>query len=88
MSDDEAKQRAARAALEFLPEAGVIGLGTGSTTRFFIEAVGELVRHGRRFSCVPTSQQSRILATECGIPLLDDAGPWSTGRMKSATHSI
>jgi ribose 5-phosphate isomerase A len=63
--------------LEFLPESGVIGLGTGSTTRFFIEGVGELVRSGRRFSGVPTSQQSRALATQCGIPLLDDAGPWS-----------
>jgi len=76
MSDDEAKQRAARAALEFLPESGVIGLGTGSTTRFFIEGVGELVRAGRKFIGVPTSQQSRALATQCGIPLLDDAGPW------------
>jgi ribose 5-phosphate isomerase A len=76
MSDDEAKQRAARAALELLPESGVIGLGTGSTTRFFIEGVAELVRGGRRFTGVPTSQQSRALATQCGIPLLDDAGPW------------
>ncbi len=77
MSDDEPKRRAALAALELLPESGVLGLGTGSTTRFFIEAVGALVRAGRRFSCVPTSQQSRALAAACGIPLLDDAGPWS-----------
>jgi ribose 5-phosphate isomerase A len=76
MSDDEAKQRAARAALEHLPESGVIGLGTGSTTRFFIEGVAELVNSGRRFVGVPTSQQSRALATQCGIPLLEDAGPW------------
>jgi ribose 5-phosphate isomerase A len=76
-SDDEAKKRAARAALELLPESGVLGLGTGSTTRFFIEAVGELVRAGRHFSGVPTSQQSRALAAECGIPLLEDTGPWS-----------
>jgi ribose 5-phosphate isomerase A len=76
MSDDETKQRAARAALELLPESGVIGLGTGSTTRFFIEGVAELVRAGRRFAGVPTSQQSRALATACGIPLLDDSGPW------------
>jgi ribose 5-phosphate isomerase A len=75
-SDDEAKQRAARAALELLPESGVIGLGTGSTTRFFIEGVAELVRAGRRFTGVPTSQQSRALATQLGIPLLDDSGPW------------
>jgi ribose 5-phosphate isomerase A len=77
MSDDEVKRRAAEAALELLPESGIIGLGTGSTTRFFIEAVGELVRKGRRFTGVPTSQQSRALATQCGIPLLDDTGPWS-----------
>src|ERR1700760_1567462 len=76
MSEDEAKRRAALAALDLLPESGVIGLGTGSTTRFFIEGVGRLVRGGRRFSGVPTSQQSRALATEGGIPLLDDAGPW------------
>lgn len=76
MTQDEAKKLAAEAALELLPESGVIGLGTGSTTRFFIEGVGRLVQGGRRFSGVPTSQQSRALATQCGIPLLDDAGPW------------
>jgi len=76
MSNDEAKRRAARAALELLPESGVIGLGTGSTTHFFIEGVGELVRAGRRLVGLPTSKQSRALATQCGIPLLDDAGPW------------
>jgi len=77
MSEDEAKRRAALAALELLPPSGVIGLGTGSTTRFFIEGLGELVRAGRRFTGVPTSQQSRKLAAECGIPLLDDVGPWT-----------
>jgi ribose 5-phosphate isomerase A len=79
MSSDEMKSAAARAALshlDHLPGGSVIGLGTGSTTRFFIEAVGELVRGGRSFSCVPTSRASRALAERCGIPLLDDAGPW------------
>lgn len=77
MSAEEAKQQAARAALDLLPPSGVIGLGTGSTTRYFIEALGELVRAGRSFIGVPTSKQSRVLAAQCGIPLLDDAGPWS-----------
>lgn len=76
MSSDEMKRKAARAALAHLPETGVLGLGTGSTTRWFIEAVGELVAAGRRFSAVPTSKASRALAEQCGIPLLDDAGPW------------
>jgi ribose 5-phosphate isomerase A len=76
MSSDEMKQQAARAALAHLPETGVLGLGTGSTTRWFIEAVGELVARGRRFTAVPTSKASRSLAERCGIPLLDDDGPW------------
>src|SRR5689334_12393043 len=76
MSSDEMKRKAAHAALAHLPDAGVLGLGTGSTTRFFIEAVGELVRAGRRFTAVPTSKASRALAEQCGIPMLDDEGPW------------
>jgi ribose 5-phosphate isomerase A len=76
MSSDEMKRKAAHAALLHLPETGILGLGTGTTTGWFIEAVGELVRGGRTFSAVPTSNASRALARECGIPLLDDAGPW------------
>lgn len=76
MSDDELKRNAAHAALDLLPEGGVLGLGTGSTTRWFIEAVGDLARGGRQFLAVPTSRASRALAEQVGIPLLDDAGPW------------
>jgi ribose 5-phosphate isomerase A len=76
MSDDDLKRKAAHAALEHLPDQGVLGLGTGSTTRWFIEAVGDLVSAGRRFVAVPTSRASRELAAKVGIPLLDDAGPW------------
>ena len=76
MSSDEMKRKAALAALVHLPDAGIVGLGTGSTTRWFIEAVGQLVAQGRRLTAVPTSSASRALAARCGIPLLDDAGPW------------
>src|ERR1041384_5629890 len=76
MSSDHMKRQAAHAALAHLPEAGVLGLGTGSTTRWFIEAVGELVRSGRRFSAVPTSTASRRLAEQLGIPLLADHDAW------------
>jgi ribose 5-phosphate isomerase A len=70
------KRKAARAALQHIPPSGVLGLGTGSTTRFFIEEVGELVRQGRSYTGVPTSIGSRRLAEACGIPLLGDDGPW------------
>lgn len=76
MSLEDLKRLAARAAVELLPESGVLGLGTGSTVRYFIEAVAELVRSGREFTGVPTSEQSRGLAESMGIPLLADDGPW------------
>jgi ribose 5-phosphate isomerase A len=77
MNQEEAKRLAAREALERLPDSGVIGLGTGSTARFFIEGVGQQVRLGKDWRGVPTSEESRRLARELGIPLLDDDGPWN-----------
>jgi ribose 5-phosphate isomerase A len=73
---DDAKRKAAVAALAELPPDGVIGIGTGSTARLFIAALGELVAGGRRYTCVPTSQASRTQAQELGIPVLSDDGPW------------
>jgi ribose 5-phosphate isomerase A len=77
MTRDEAKRLAARAALEFLPEEGVIGLGSGSTAEMFIDEVGKLVQAGRKFYGVPTSEASKRQAAGLGIELLDDTGPWA-----------
>lgn len=73
---DDAKKRVALAALDELPVAGVIGLGTGSTARHFVDALAVLVRGGRRFVGVCTSEATRAQAERLGIPLLDDDGPW------------
>ncbi|MBK7585206.1 MAG: ribose-5-phosphate isomerase RpiA [Myxococcales bacterium] len=76
MTQDEAKRLAAQGALALLPEAGTIGLGSGSTAKLFIDGVGELVRAGRKLVGVATSVASRIQAEALGIPLLSDDGPW------------
>ena len=76
MNQDEAKRGAARAALDELPHEGVIGLGSGSTVKMFVDEVGALVRAGRKLVGVPTSEGTRAQATSLGIPLLDDEGPW------------
>jgi len=73
---DEAKRAAARAALSYVPEAGVIGLGTGTTARFFIEGIAELVANGQKLQAVPTSEQSRQHAASLGIPICAPDGPW------------
>lgn len=75
MSED-AKKAAARAALRFVPESGVVGLGTGSTATHFIDGVAELIREGRKLTAVPTSEQSRAQAERLGIPLAPADGPW------------
>jgi ribose 5-phosphate isomerase A len=72
----DSKRQAADAALGFLPERGVVGLGSGSTAHFFIEGVARLVASGRQLVGVATSQASRRQAEALGIPLLDDVGPW------------
>lgn len=76
MTPDEAKRAAAVAALDEVPERGVVGLGTGSTARLFIEEVGKLVQAGRQLSAVPTSEASRVQAEGLGIALLPPDGPW------------
>lgn len=74
---DLAKRAAAEAALAELPASGVIGLGTGSTTSFFLEALGARVKAGAAYVGIPTSEASRAHALRLGIRLLDDDGPWS-----------
>ncbi len=76
MNSDEAKLTAARSALAELPEAGVVGLGSGSTAKLFIDEVGKLVQAGRKLVGVPTSEASRAQAIALEIPLLGDDGPW------------
>ncbi|HEY8090447.1 MAG TPA: ribose-5-phosphate isomerase RpiA [Polyangiaceae bacterium] len=74
---DEAKRNAARAALDELPDHGIVGLGSGSTSRLFVEELAPHVLRGRKIVGVPTSESTRALAASLGIPLLDDEGPWA-----------
>ena len=76
MNQDEAKLAACRAALEHLPSEGVIGLGSGSTMKLFVDEIGKLVAKGKKFVGVPTSEGTKRQAQALGIPLLDDEGPW------------
>ncbi|MDQ6711469.1 MAG: ribose-5-phosphate isomerase RpiA [Candidatus Dormibacteraeota bacterium] len=65
------KQAAAERALQLVRPGMVIGLGTGSTARYFIEGVGRLVAAGLQVEAVATSADSRRLAETGGIRLRD-----------------
>lgn len=74
---DHLKRRAAEVAAERELRSGMkLGLGTGSTAKHFVDIVGERIRAGESYLCVPTSEATRKQAEGLGIPLaaLDDVG--------------
>jgi ribose 5-phosphate isomerase A len=74
MSSDEWKRAAAYAAVENEVRSGMkVGLGTGSTVAFALDALGEALREGRlvRIVGVPTSEQTAHHARDLGIPLVE-----------------
>lgn len=69
---EEFKQAAAEKALELVQDGMLLGLGTGSTSRFFIEGVGRLVADGMKVRGVPTSREVAELAAELGIQIVTE----------------
>ena len=69
MTQEEQKQAAAEAALEFIEIGGVVGVGTGSTTNYFIDALARV--KGKLDGAVASSEASAARLTAKGIPVLD-----------------
>jgi ribose 5-phosphate isomerase A len=65
------KQQAALKALQYVQDGMLLGLGTGSTTAYFIDALGEKLKAGELHGItgVPTSEETIRRAREAGIPL-------------------
>ena len=69
---DAAKRAAGEAAAALVERGMLLGLGTGSTVWFLVEALGRRVREeGLRIVGVPTSEATARQATGLGIPLAD-----------------
>jgi len=69
MNQDRMKQRAAEAALAYLRDGAVVGVGTGSTVNFFIDALAGQQR--RVAGAVSSSEASTRRLAAHGIPVLD-----------------
>jgi len=69
MANDQEKEAAARASLQFVKDGQIVGLGTGSTAWYFIQLLGDAVRNGLHIKGIPTSVRSREQAASLGIPL-------------------
>ncbi len=69
MSQNEGKRLSGEAAAKFIEEGTVVGVGTGSTVAFFIEALARM-KHQIE-GAVSSSEQSTALLKKHGIPVLD-----------------
>ncbi len=69
MTQDELKQAAARAALDYIPHDAIVGVGTGSTVNFFIEELAKI--KGRIEGAVSSSDASTARLKAAGIPVFD-----------------
>jgi ribose 5-phosphate isomerase A len=63
------KQAAAEAAVRLVQDGMVVGLGTGSTAAFAIDALARRHLEGLRFVGLPTSERTAARAAAAGIPL-------------------
>ena len=66
------KQEVGKAAAALVKSDSIVGLGTGSTTAFAIQYIGERLKAGEitNIKGVPTSFQAIVLARKYGIPLV------------------
>ncbi len=67
---EQEKKMLAEAAIKQVKNGMVLGLGTGSTTRSFIDALGEWVKAGGEVQGVATSNETVEQAKRLNIPLL------------------
>src|SRR3954463_4262354 len=66
---DPLKRAAAERAVEFVESGMVLGLGTGSTAAFVIEALARRVARGLGIVAIPTSRHTAAMARGLGITL-------------------
>lgn len=69
MNQDEMKKQVAEAALKFIPEDGIIGVGTGSTVQYFIEGLAKI--KNRIEGTVASSKTTEAELKKLGIPVYD-----------------
>ena len=65
------KRLAAEKAVELVGDGMVLGLGTGSTAKLAVDAIGAKVAAGMKVVGIPTSEVTAAQSRQLGIPLSD-----------------
>ncbi|BCL77431.1 ribose-5-phosphate isomerase A [Jeongeupia sp. HS-3] len=69
MTQNELKEAVGRAAIAYIPDDCIVGVGTGSTANYFIDALAEI--KGRIQGAVSSSEASIARLKKHGIPVFD-----------------
>jgi ribose 5-phosphate isomerase A len=67
LDQEQQKALAAQAAAKLIEDGQVIGLGSGTTVAYLLQALGDRVRGGLRCTGVPTSEETARVAASLGI---------------------
>lgn len=71
-AQDVAKKAAGRKIIEeFVKDGMKIGLGSGTTSHFFVRELGKHVANGLQLTCTTTSRATNDVAREVGIAVID-----------------
>ena len=68
---EKEKELAAKEAVKFIRDNQIVGLGTGSTAKYAVKEIGDMVKKGLKIKGVPTSDKTKELANTLNIPLID-----------------
>ena len=73
MDKELLKKKVALAALEHVQSNDLVGLGTGSTAKYFIESLGEKLKRGelKNIRAIATSKESHELAQKSAINMVE-----------------
>ena len=69
MSQDDLKQQAAKAALDYVTHNAIVGVGTGSTANFFVAELAK-IKH-KIDGCVASSERTAALLKQARIHVFD-----------------
>jgi len=74
MSQDELKQAVAKAAIEYVPDNCIVGVGTGSTANFFIDELGKIKNRIRGAVASSEASAQRLQGHGIEVLSLNEAG--------------
>jgi len=71
MDKEAGKRLAAQEAAKHVESGMILGLGTGSTARRFVDILGERIAQGWSLRGIPTSEQTRTQAASLGVDIIE-----------------